>query len=364
MIYDIINQFLQRITVPRVGTGSRSINAYLYMGLIGYLLGVIVIITLTLILQLEILVSLFICGLCSAAFLLYNYLKKIITGAEEYIFINQMLLAYGVSFIGCIVLKKPVLPYWDVLSFGIAVLMATGRIGCLKAGCCFGRPCRIGIVYTEGVYAHVRLFPIQLLEALLVYLLTGSGITLVILRQVPGTGLIYFLTCYSVLRFFLEFARGDTERRYLLHLSQAQWTGFFIVLSIIILQGFQKLPCALPLRIFSGSCLVVMLFCILLILINARQFALLLPAHILEITAIVSSLTPNNTVCVKHTSAGLLISCGSTPRHYTLSHTAFSLTPLLARVLGRQLLAVLAVSGRVLQGQHGCWHILINDPEV
>ena len=116
---------------------------------------------------------------------------------------------------------------WKELPFGrfldeVLVLApvwhAFGRLGCLLAGCCHGRPTDLpwGIVFrdpTSGVPAAwlgVPLHPTQLLEA------AGDALIVLLLYRLAGrkgpAGLVtaaYFAS-YGALRFFIEFLRGDT----------------------------------------------------------------------------------------------------------------------------------------------------------
>lgn len=119
-------------------------------------------------------------------------------------------------------LKKHKLPLWtsgDLFAPGIALGYMVGRLGCLLAGCCYGRPTEVAwaITFTDpaaalnvGTPLGVALHPTQLYEALagLVILVTllateGRG------RQFAGRTFWQFVLLYSVLRFGIEFFRGD-----------------------------------------------------------------------------------------------------------------------------------------------------------
>ncbi len=110
---------------------------------------------------------------------------------------------------------------------------AFGRVGCFFAGCCYGIP-------YEGPLSHmyhisigntpigVALFPVQLLEAmcllilffclLIVYLKSGK-------RQsnIP----VYYFMSYSIMRFALEFLRGDKERG-VWFFATSQWISLLL----------------------------------------------------------------------------------------------------------------------------------------
>lgn len=121
-------------------------------------------------------------------------------------------------------LEIPVLPLFDY-SCAIAPLWhAVGRLGCLAAGCCYGRPApglpwAIAFSDPRAMVARpllgVPLHPTQLYE-FAGELAIGAYLNLSVLprvekgRYAPGTLSAAYLTLYAVLRFALEFFRGDT----------------------------------------------------------------------------------------------------------------------------------------------------------
>lgn len=112
----------------------------------------------------------------------------------------------------------PLLEMGDFAISGVPLGHALGRIGCLVNGCCFGSETKCALsVAVEGVNRH----PTPLYEAagnLLVYLLL-----LLFTRTSPPRGrvLALYLLTYPVLRFGLEFLRGDDRITFAgLHLAQ------------------------------------------------------------------------------------------------------------------------------------------------
>ncbi len=115
----------------------------------------------------------------------------------------------------------PLLPTLDVMAPAVALGQAIGRLGCFAAGCCFGSPSTAPwsvIFHNEdahalvGVPLGVPLHPSQLYESL------GAAILLAILlavlkkRKFPGQVAALYLILYAILRFGLEFFRGDVAR--------------------------------------------------------------------------------------------------------------------------------------------------------
>lgn len=107
----------------------------------------------------------------------------------------------------------------------LPLVHALGRVGCFYAGCCYGRVTDSfwGVRYPPGglAPAGVPLFPVQLWEAGGDLLLLG--LLLLPLYHRPGQRMSAYLIGYGILRFFLEFFRGDPARGLAGALSSAQW---------------------------------------------------------------------------------------------------------------------------------------------
>ena len=101
-----------------------------------------------------------------------------------------------------------------LLSFfapSFAIAQGFGRIGCFLGGCCYGCNCNWGVQYPPGSlpYEHmgaVMLFPVQMIEAVALFLLFG------ICAKLPfgKRGGVYFVGV-GILRFVLEFFRADAR---------------------------------------------------------------------------------------------------------------------------------------------------------
>jgi phosphatidylglycerol:prolipoprotein diacylglycerol transferase len=114
------------------------------------------------------------------------------------------------------------LPFWttcDVFAPGIALGHVTGRLGCLAAGCCYGRPTDVpwAITFTNPLAASnvgtplgIPLHPTQVYEAgaellILVVLLATER------RGRPFAGRTFwaYMLLYAISRFVIEGYRGD-----------------------------------------------------------------------------------------------------------------------------------------------------------
>ncbi|MFH1460476.1 MAG: prolipoprotein diacylglyceryl transferase [Candidatus Omnitrophota bacterium] len=96
----------------------------------------------------------------------------------------------------------------DLVILYVPLAHAFGRIGCFLNGCCFGRPAGFG---WGVIFPHhfIRVHPTQIYSALL--LLAIFIILLVIDRKKKFNGEIFcaYLILYGLMRFFIEFLRGD-----------------------------------------------------------------------------------------------------------------------------------------------------------
>ncbi len=130
------------------------------------------------------------------------------------------------------------LPFSDILSVVLPLGHAFGRVGCHFASCCYGKPYDgfMSVTYSEtmgNTPLGVPLFPIQLLEAVLLILLFISLLTIYLKTENKGLITKVYLFVYAVLRFTLEFLRGDRERGVSLGISTSQIISLGIILAVI-----------------------------------------------------------------------------------------------------------------------------------
>lgn len=124
--------------------------------------------------------------------------------------------------------------YTTVLPLG----HAAGRVGCFFAGCCYGIPWKYGHVYHSTVGTtplEVPLLPIQLIEAGLLLVLFAVQLILYLRGGKKWRNTAVYFMVYPVIRFVLEFFRGDTERGVFLGLSTAQWMSIAILAVCVLL---------------------------------------------------------------------------------------------------------------------------------
>ena len=115
--------------------------------------------------------------------------------------------------------KIPFLPLLDFVCWMAPLGHAFGRLGCLLAGCCHGRPTELswGIVFRDpsamvpARWLGVPLHPTQLVEAAVDLAIAAALWPVLRARRRPGGVVVglYFLA-YGALRFAIEPLRGDT----------------------------------------------------------------------------------------------------------------------------------------------------------
>lgn len=139
-------------------------------------------------------------------------------------------------------MKKKQLDVWqaaDVISPGIAAGHAVGRIGCLFAGCCYGKTCdlpfAITFIHPESLAPlDVHLYPTQVFS--IISNLVIFGILVMIQKRKRFNGMVFlvYVMIYSLFRAIIEFFRGDFRGDFIFDfISMSQGIG--LVVSIIAL---------------------------------------------------------------------------------------------------------------------------------
>jgi phosphatidylglycerol:prolipoprotein diacylglycerol transferase len=117
-----------------------------------------------------------------------------------------------------------ILALLDILGPAMALAHAFGRVSCFMQGCCFGRPAPQGfpfaVCFPPGSGAAARypsllssgsepVYPVQLFESAGNILMCAALLLLLRKRKYAGTVGGVYLILYGVMRFLIEFMRGD-----------------------------------------------------------------------------------------------------------------------------------------------------------
>ena len=121
----------------------------------------------------------------------------------------------------------------DIIVSGVPLAHAFGRLGCFSYGCCYGRATDsfLGVLFPKDSpagFAGVRVIPTQLIEAFSLFLLFAALIILKRKKKFDGQILAFYLIFYSIIRFIIEFFRGD-PRGNVLFLSFSQFISVILM---------------------------------------------------------------------------------------------------------------------------------------
>jgi phosphatidylglycerol:prolipoprotein diacylglycerol transferase len=121
--------------------------------------------------------------------------------------------------------KKHKLNLWrmmDVLSPGLVVAHAFGRMGCLMAGCCYGRPTsvpwaiKLNSELVDDALKNVPIHPTQIYESVSLFILYAGLMYTFRTKKFDGqVGLTYFML-YPIIRSIIEIYRGDSIRGFVI----------------------------------------------------------------------------------------------------------------------------------------------------
>jgi phosphatidylglycerol---prolipoprotein diacylglyceryl transferase len=139
----------------------------------------------------------------------------------------------------------------DVLAPGVAIGQAIGRLGCFAAGCCYGRATTVPWAVTfrdpyatraVGTPLDLPLHPTQIYESLSVLLLFLGLLWLAGRKRFHGQIALLYLFGYAVIRFVIEFYRGDAARGTVLggRVSTSQFIAILVVVVVALLYPFLR----------------------------------------------------------------------------------------------------------------------------
>ena len=141
-------------------------------------------------------------------------------------------------------LKKHNLAIWstaDIFAPSIAIGHVFGRLGCFFAGCCFGKTAEMlpwGVIFSDPeclAPRNIPLHPTQLYESGGEFLNFLILITLRKHKSFNGQLFMSYLLIYSVLRFVVEFFRGDVARGFIFpYISVSQGISILMFLVAVI----------------------------------------------------------------------------------------------------------------------------------
>lgn len=135
----------------------------------------------------------------------------------------------------------------DVLSPGVVVAHAFGRLGCLAAGCCYGKPTgmpwgiRLESELVDFQLRGIPLHPTQIYESTALFLLFAGMLYVFRTRRFEGqVGLTYFML-YPIVRSVIEAFRGDTVRGFVIEgwLSTSQFISLLVFVAAAAMLNYR-----------------------------------------------------------------------------------------------------------------------------
>jgi phosphatidylglycerol:prolipoprotein diacylglycerol transferase len=180
-------------------------------------------------------------------------------GRSGGVFYGGLIAAVAVAFW---YIRRYQMPLWtttDVFAPGIALGHAVGRMGCLLAGCCFGRETSVPWAITfhnpvaaanVGTPLGVPLHPTQVYEAVAELLILGLLLATE-RRGRPFAGRTFwgYMLLYGITRFAIEFYRGDPRGFLFGAISTSQFVSVILVpVAILMLYVLGRRPQPSPLE--------------------------------------------------------------------------------------------------------------------
>src|SRR5262245_10171536 len=246
-----INEWLDSLPRTRFGARTREVPAFRSVGVVGFYLALLVTTGTGLATGRSPVILAVVSIACGLSFFAWALLRRAVTRREAYSLFEQVWFALVCSTLVILAFGESPLAYLDPVALGMCAFLASGRIGCLLVGCCHGQPSIVGIRYGPELVGDgfpswlvgVRLFPVQLVEAVGIAAIGVVGVVLAV-STAPGTAFVWFLLAYSVLRFGMEGLRGD-ERSSFAGLSGPRWMA--------LVQGGVALAIADPERLVGPA---------------------------------------------------------------------------------------------------------------
>ena len=144
-----------------------------------------------------------------------------------FVFYGGLFGAYAGVVIFSRVKKYQCIDMLNTITPAFVLFHVFGRIGCLLGGCCYGFKLSSELVIGN---IHFRYFPIQAVEAMVELLL------FILIQTTPmkKNKFMFYISCYAVYRFGIEFLRGDVVRGIWAGLSTSQWISIIVILVVIM----------------------------------------------------------------------------------------------------------------------------------
>ncbi len=166
----------------------------------------------------------------------------LVSGAG-FVFYGSLLFCYMALYWFIKKNRIPARTFLDIMAITTLILHVFGRIGCFLAGCCYGKPTgsNFGVMFSDPLSSaqplNCYLHPVQLYEAAAMSLALLVLVMVKRYKRFEGQVFALYLILYPLIRFNIEYFRGDVERGFLFNgmLSNAQAVSIPLLLVGIFL---------------------------------------------------------------------------------------------------------------------------------
>jgi prolipoprotein diacylglyceryltransferase len=364
-----------------------TVSTFHFFGVLGFICAVLLSIFLARQLALNPAIILLLSIVGAATFFALAFTAKRITGTETIVYYHHEIMIMIFSALALYLMKQPVLRYLDITLLGIGTFLGFGRIGCYSVGCCHGRPHKHGVVYGQQhvdagftwFYKNVPLLPVQLIESAYVFLTVIAGVFLLLHHVKPGTVVVIYTVIYGLMRFAIEYFRGDPERPLWQGLSEAQWTTLSLTGITYIISRVGWLPS------YNWHCMILIVMAAAALITiyyfnRGLEHRLFSPSHIMQLATGLNLLeeadasqrsAQQGRINVYTTGAGFSVSFSTQNTnqagvHYTISlRNKIKINPESAHKMARTI-SILKNCGdkyELIETQNGIYHILFAESQ-
>lgn len=382
-----ISRLMDKVVRPEVKIFGRRVSGYFCFVVVGLMHAIALAMVLTFVSGASALVTIGMVCLNVIILLSFAMATKIAWGFERYTFYHYMAMVLFCTPFLLRAFNQPVFPYLDLLSLALILNLAIGRIGCFIVGCCHGKPCKWGVLYGKKhihsmftpFYLGVRLFPLQLLELVLVLAIVAAG-SWMFVASPGGYAFTWVVISYGLVRYILEFYRGDAGRPFLKGFSEAQWTSLILMLIVVAIEFIGFVPFQTWHLVATAATLISMIvIAIIRYYYAAPVHRIMNPNHIRELSELITNLsndlnhqsrtiTRQQKVHVGCTSLGIQVSVGvlnnasSFIHHYSFSFKEKIMNSQTANALADLILNVWypQCENELIDSKKGVYHLVIN----
>ena len=382
---------MDRVVKPEITVLGKTFSRYFFFVVVGLINAITLAMVLTSVTGASHITIIIVICIDVIVLLTLAMLTKIILGGEQYTFYHYMILVLLVSPLLLNIMGVPVFPYLDIIAIVLILNLGVGRMGCFMVGCCHGKPGRWGVLYGEKharagfttLYYGVRLFPLQLLELFLAFIVVAAGVW-ILLYQLPGDACAWMIVSYSLVRYALEYFRGDSGRPYRKGFSEAQWTSLGLMITAAVIEYMGLLPFhTWHVMVTAGTIVSIVIIAFIRRSAAAKRHLLLNPNHIQELSDMVCHLSKDVDSNIKYswrttlkkeeiqvgcTSLGIQVSWGvlnsenDLVHHYSFSCKKKVMNSETAKTLAELVIRLWYPSckSELIDSKKGIYHLLIN----